>query len=193
MKIKVGFFAVCLLLAWIISERIYGLSGLLAAAVHEFGHICVAKILQIPFRSLTLSPYGALLKPCASMGSYSDELLIAAAGPFFNLLSALAIWPWAKGTNSFVFSFFVSSLFLGFLNLLPVSEFDGGRILTCLFCRRLNPLVVSRILEITSFVIVFILWTLSVYLLLRVSSSLSLFVFSCSLFMKLFGDSEFCK
>ena len=187
MKIKVGFFAICLLLAWILSEDTYGLSGLLAATLHELGHIGVAKILHIPFRSLTLTPFGASLIPSGDMGSYTDEALIAAAGPFVNLLSALGLYPFAKGTDGFLFSFFVSSLFLGLLNLLPISELDGGRILSCWLSRRHDP---ARILVVTSFLIIFILWTLSVYLLLRVGSSLSLFIFSCSLFCKLFVGNE---
>ncbi len=190
MKIKIGFLTVCTLLAWLLTNSLYAVAGFIAATLHELGHIGMARLLGIPFRELNVTPFGAALTPSTAMGSYTDEVLIAAAGPAVNLLSALIILPWTRSGVAFPLFFLISSLFLAILNLLPVSGFDGGRILSCLLCKHCEPLVAERILGVSSFVIVFALWCLSVYLLLRIESSLSLFVFSCSLFLKLFVNPE---
>ena len=190
MKIKIGFFAVCTLLAWLWTNPLYGVAILFAATLHELGHIFVAKWLGFSFQELNITPFGALLSPGACLGSYYDEALIAAAGPFINIVSVVFVAPFCQ-KHSFLSYFCVSSLFLGGLNLLPVSDFDGGRILSCILYQRLNASSVERVLQLFSFLIVFFLWAISVYLLLRVGASLSLFVFSASLFFKLFADAEF--
>jgi membrane-associated protease RseP (regulator of RpoE activity) len=75
---------------------------------------------------------------------------------------------------------------LGILNLLPIREFDGGRILGALLCRVGSQRAAQKTVNALSFFCVFTLWSFSVYLLLRFAASLSLFVFSISLFFKLF-------
>jgi hypothetical protein len=45
---------------------------------------------------------------------------------------------------------------------------------------------VESILNFTSFILIFTLWSVSVYLLLKISSSVSLFVFSVAVFTKIF-------
>ena len=186
MKIKIGFFSVFTLLAWFLTNPLYGAAALGAATLHEIGHLVVAKMLGISFREMAITPFGAALTPSSYLGGYADELIIAAAGPFINLLSAAVIFPIAQKAEPLCYFFLLASLFLGFLNLLPVSGFDGGRILACLLSHRIRQTVIERMLALTSFITLFFLWSFSVYLLLRVGSSLSLFVFSCSLFCKLF-------
>lgn len=190
MKIKIGFMTVLTLLVYLICGSFSALGSVLAAILHEFGHIGVAKWLGVPFRELNVTPFGASLTPSSFLGSYTDELMIAAAGPFVNLLCVCLIWPWVRLQDGFLFFFFLSSLFLSLLNLLPVAGFDGGRILSCFLCRIVDSMVAERILSVLSFAIVFGLWSFSVYLLLRVANSLSLFVFSCSLFLKLFVEPK---
>ena len=184
MKIKIGFLTLCTLLGYFLSEPLFAMAAILAASLHELAHIGMAHLCGISFRELAITPFGAALTPASFMGGYRDEILVAAAGPLANLLCAALIFPYSH--ISFFSFFLVSSLFLAFLNLLPVTGFDGGRIFLCLLCDRLSPTTAARLLSVLSFLIVFFLWSFSVYVLLRVGNSLSLFVFSCSLFLKLF-------
>lgn len=188
MKIKVGFLTVCTLLTYLLSNSLYAATAILAATLHEFGHIGMARACGISFRELCITPFGAALTPTSFMGTYREEMLVAAAGPFVNLLCAALIFPLRH--ISFFFFFLLSSLFFALLNLLPVSGFDGGRILFCLLCQHFTPEHSTRVLSVSSFLIVFALWSFSVYVMLRVGSSLSLFIFSCSLFLKLFIDPQ---
>ena len=184
MKIKIGFLAICTIVGALLSNTTWGLATILAATLHELSHLGMARLCGISFRELSITPFGASLVPTSSMGSYRTELLIAAAGPLGNLLCILLVFRLSH--IPFFFYFLISSLFFALLNLLPVTGFDGGRILLSILSQRLSPALCSRLLTFLSFLVIFFLWSLSVYLLLRVGNSLSLFVFSCSLFLKLF-------
>ena len=186
MKIKVRFVTfLCACLLLIARPRAFP-ALLLSVTLHEVGHILTARLLGLRFSSLTLSPMGAALMPLGGMGGYREEILVALAGPAVNLLSAILLPK--PSQNSFLDVFVTSSKFLGLLNLLPIRSFDGGRILLCTFSHTGKPRCGERILAASSFLFRFLFWTFSAYLLLRVGASLSLFVFSCSLFCRLFVD-----
>ena len=189
LKIKVGFFSILLSLALIIPRPDYFPALFLAVSIHELGHILGAKISNISLRELKLGIFGAGLSPASSIISYKKEILLSLLGPLSNFISIISIKlivPDELCDTSFFNNFLGSSLALGVLNLLPVDSFDGGRILTSILSLQLSPKSVTSVMNAVSFIIIFLLWTLSVYLLLRVSSSLSLFIFSAYLFSKFF-------
>ena len=82
--------------------------------------------------------------------------------------------------------FKMSSFALGALNLLPISGFDGGRIFSAFLSMLFSPRTVQSVSKVISFILIFTLWCFSVYLLIKISASLSLFMFSLSLFAKIF-------
>lgn len=186
LKIKLSFTGALMPVALFLTHSYLSLAALLAAALHEMGHIAVAKICNIDLGELRLSIFGASLTPRSLLCSYKKEILLCIAGPLVNLISALLLAPLFDGASGFGGLFIRASLFLGLLNLLPIHELDGGRILFCLLSLRLSVGAATRIIKVISFALIFSLWCLSVYLLLRLSSSLSLFVFSLTLFSKIF-------
>ncbi len=186
MKIKIGFFAIALTFALILTHSFEALACFLSAFLHELGHIAAARISNVRFRELRLSPFGASLVPLADLGSFSNEIFICASGPAINLLCALIALSTPLRSFAFGKLFILSSLFLGILNLLPISSFDGGRILFCIIESLFSFKLAKSVLCVSSFVLIFSLWTLSLYFLMNATASLSLFVFSCSLFAKLF-------
>lgn len=185
-KIKISFFGVLMLFALIFTHSYISLAALLAAAIHEIGHILAAKVCRIPLRELKLDIFGASLSTNTALYSYKKEFFLAAAGPLANIVSTIILSPILKNSSSFGQLFLSASLFLGILNLLPIADFDGGRITRCITCQIFSHGISFRICETLSFLSVICLWLISVYLLLRRSASLSLFVFSLSLFFKLF-------
>ena len=132
MKIKIGFFAIALTFALILTHSFEALPCFLSAFLHELGHIAAARISNVRFRELRLSPFGASLLPLSNLGSFSSEIFICASGPAVNLLCALITLSTPLRSFAFGELFILSSLFLGILNLLPISSFDGGRILFCI-------------------------------------------------------------
>ncbi len=189
MKIKVSFFTVMLILSLILSASYYSAIPLLAAAAHEMGHIIAARIRGVRFSKFDIGIFGAKLSINNTLYSYADEIAVCAAGPLTNLLSAdiFAIAQALSETKSVAIDIFIfSSISLAVINLLPIKNFDGGRILCAIISSLSTPQTAEKIIGVLSFSVLFILWSVSVYMLLKVSSSLSLFVFSAYLFANIF-------
>ena len=186
LKIKLSFSGAIMLLALFLTHSYLSLAALLAAALHELGHIIAARICDIPLGELKLGIFGAALTPKTMLCSYKKEIALCLAGPLVNIISALTFFPLLNEGDVFGSLFISASLFLGILNLLPIYEFDGGRILFCIISSRHSVRTATTVVKTTSLILIFSLWSLSVYLLLRLSSSVSLFIFSLSLFSKIF-------
>lgn len=165
----------------------YTASLLLAAVLHECGHLLAAHLMNIPIRSLRVSMLGAQLTLEDSLLSYEREWILCAAGPLFSLLGAgggglLAALCRSERNSNFA----MISLALALVNLLPVGWLDGGRMFRAACRRYLSPKIADRSLRAVSFLFFLLLWMTSVYLLLRAGNSLSLFTFSLSLFVRFF-------
>lgn len=159
---------------------------LLAAGLHELGHIAAAKLLKINLLQLKLDVLGARLVTSGRLCSYPALVLLCLCGPLVNFICFGLTLP-AIETGSFVREFCLSSLSLGMLNLIPIEGFDGGRILHGFFCLLFPLDKADQACKFISFSCLFCMWGFSVWLLLRIGSSLTLFVFSCSLFAMLFA------
>ena len=189
LKIKLSFFFIFIVLALAWTANKFTLLALLAAAIHEAGHLVASKLFNIRVCELDFGLLGARLKTSEALCSYSQEILLCFFGPLFNFFSAGIVYIMAnsKGCLTEEVEFFIfSSLILGVLNLLPIRTFDGGRIIEAALCYFLPAEKVFLIINILSFLIIFSLWSVSVYFLLIYTSSLGLFIFSVSLFASLF-------
>ena len=187
MKIKIGFFTVMLALSLVISRSLFMLIALSAALLHELGHILMAKACRIRLTSCKIGLYGAGLMPEGAFYSYTREIFLCAAGPLTNLLcGSIGLHIYRICASELLLWFVFSSFVLGFLNLLPIHGFDGGRIFSALLCRFISQRASNISIHISSFIFLFILWSFSVYLLLRAGASLSLFIFSLSVFIRIF-------
>ncbi len=178
-----------------------GLWPVLAAIVlHELGHILAARLCGVRLGGLRVNLFGARLGLCG-MISYRHELLVAAAGPLVNLVSAailltpvlrdgeaaLAAYV-ADGGTAAVFA--VASLGLAAINLLPVRSLDGGRILRCVIAPHLGERIADGVTAAGTALCLGALWCFSVYALLRVGEMLSLFGFSLCLILRMVGGEE---
>lgn len=153
---------------------------LFAAAIHESGHFFAARLLGLPFSLFRLSVRGAVLRTRGQRFSYGAEILLCAAGPAANLIFG-AVW------QLFFGGIFVRmNLFLALLNLLPVPGLDGGRILFCGISYAAGPGTAQKVITVLSFFSVIFLWLLSVFFLIRYGMTLSLLLFCCSIFIKVF-------
>ena len=86
MKIRIGFFAIALTFALIITHSFEALACFFAAFIHELGHIAAARISDVKFKEMRLSPFGAALIPSSSMGSFYNEIFIDGAFIFYTRL-----------------------------------------------------------------------------------------------------------
>lgn len=164
-----------------------------AAVLHESGHMLAAVLMHVPLRSLDIGMFGASLKVRGSLIPYPKEFLLCAAGPVMNFLSAalVVLFSEHRGYYSECGEWFAAvSLMLGVLNLMPAEGFDGGRMLAVCISALFGPRASARVLSFSTFASIVILWMISVYLLIRYGTSLSLFVFTLSLFYRLFVEKS---
>ena len=184
MKIKISFFGVLMVASLIFTRSYLSLAALLAALTHELGHLLAASICGVKIGELRLDIFGAALTPSRAFCSYKKEMTVALGGPVVNLSFAFFIFAFCKGRGDFLDLFMVSSFFLGGLNLLPIRDFDGGRIARCALSSLFSIRVADTVCAVFSFVILLALWMISVYMMLQFGASLSLFVFSFALLCK---------
>ncbi len=104
--------------------------SLAAVILHELCHAKVAKKLGYALNEVKIMPYGAAL--CGSEDiSPKHEILIAVAGPAFNLILGMifaAMWWLIPSSYMFTETFCKCNIYIGLFNLLPVYPLDGGRI-----------------------------------------------------------------
>ena len=174
-------------------------SPLIAILLHGGGHLAAARLCGISVLGIRKTPTGFRLLFQKAFPSYDTELYCALGGPLANAASALfcRLFLVSRGLCSdFCATFIPLSLYWCLLNLLPLPCFDGERILRCFLCAKhrclpsLAPHTVDRVLRVLSGLVWIVFWLLSIYLLLRRSSALCLFVFCFQLFRSAAQKSE---
>lgn len=154
---------------------------MLSAFFHEMGHYVAAQLAGVAVERITVYPFGADMVLSSPLRSYKKDIMIAAAGAGVNLL--LACGTRMAGGDSF---FVACNLGLAVMNLLPIRGLDGGVILSALCSRIFSPWCAERAIKATSFLCLFFLWIVAVYLLLVLQGDPSLFVIVCALFVSAF-------
>ncbi len=160
----------------------------LAALIHEMGHLLAAKYAKIPIRMLEIDLMGAQIYPAGAIATYKGEAILAGAGPLFSLLLAL---PAAQGSNAFSQALLTATLSFALFNLLPIKGFDGGRLLHAPVATKYGPEAAEKLLAVTTYLSLLLLFSLSSCLLLRYGESATLAVLSASLFARLFLSLEY--
>lgn len=117
-------FLFLLSLSWALDMGMVFRLSLLAALLHEGGHLLACLLLSIPVQRLRLTCCGGILETQGILEGCTG-LLIALAGPAVNLLTAFALLPLARAEWAAVL--LGVSLVLGLFNLLPMRPLDGGR------------------------------------------------------------------
>ena len=124
-------FFLLVLLAAVISPAEIVVSVLLAAALHECGHLLALRAFHVPVEGLRLSALGAVLYARGARRlSYGRELIVTLAGCgmniFCGMLTALLALrlSWVEG-----FVLAGAHILLAAFNLLPIPPLDGARVL----------------------------------------------------------------
>ncbi len=162
------------------------------AFLHESAHIFVGTRLSIPVSGIGIHPFGisARLKDPV-IKSPVKEILMALAGPLFNLLLALLCeilykkWQteWLSYTKD-------ASLILGIFNLLPCLPLDGGRILRAILTLGSDAITAWQTTLRISRIITIALFIMAVVLLLTAPFQFSLLLISVFLLGNLCNEEK---
>ncbi len=103
--------------------------GLLACALHEWGHYAAATLVGGEVVCLRLSAVGGEMELSSrSILSYKKELLTVIAGPAVNLTAAFLVAALSDQRNETAFLFSGLNFTVACFNLLPAFPLDGGKI-----------------------------------------------------------------
>lgn len=203
-KVKITMGGIVMTAITVISERgEVVLLCLLAALIHELGHLIAAKIRGIAVDRLELGFMGARIVVDDGLCSYRSEMILALGGPMGNLFTLAASLTAAKmmGVNA------QETLALGAefiergggivgalgclalascaqmgLNMLPVRSLDGGRIASAAVSDKFGSEAGERVIALFTSVALLCLWTVALYLMLRVGAGLAVFTFAACVF-----------
>lgn len=104
--------------------------GLLAALLHECGHVAVWLVMTKSLPVLSFSLRGIGLDASAAYLTRRQTFLLALAGPLTNLLlCAAALGKMQLAASYWGYFFAAANLATGLFNLLPVGDLDGRRML----------------------------------------------------------------
>ncbi len=128
-------FWLLILLAAIVSPLTIVLSILLAAALHECGHLLALRAFHVPIEGVRLSAFGAVLHARGAQRlSYGRELVVTLAGCGMNLVcGVLTAWFSLHYVRVEGFVFAGAHILLCAFNLLPIPPLDGGRFVVEIF------------------------------------------------------------
>lgn len=106
--------------------------GLLAAILHELGHIFVYCIQQRHLPVIEVTMTGFCMRTAGERLSPRRRFVLAAAGPAVNFLLA-GVWALRLAQTATIrgSAFWVANLLTGLFNLLPVPPLDGAQMAAC--------------------------------------------------------------
>ena len=139
-------FWLLVLLAAVVSPLSVVLSMLLAAALHECGHLLALRAFHVPVEGLHLSAFGAVIHARGARRlSYGRELIVTLAGCGMNLVCGFLTALFAlqvSWENGFVLA--GAHLLLCAFNLLPVPPLDGAHALCLAVSSLFGPIAGDR-------------------------------------------------
>lgn len=161
------------------------LFGILAAALHEAGHIAAAYICagRLP-ASLEVTPFGLRMGAVPAGLSIRRELCVCASGIAANLTAATAAFL-LRGSYS---RFAAANICVAAVNAVAAEPLDGGSIARLLLGRTLSPERVERCMLTISAVSVFLLTLAGMLVLFESKRNFSLLALALWLAAKLLRE-----
>ncbi|SMC39593.1 site-2 protease family protein [Papillibacter cinnamivorans] len=139
---------------------------LVAAALHEAGHLLALRCVGGKVRCLRLTALGAEMVLDGRRLSYWGELAAALAGPGAGFLGAYAGALWgARGGGEAAYLFSGISFILSVFNLLPARSLDGGRALFSLLALLFSLRTAELVCRVSTVTVIGIVCLFGVFLL----------------------------
>ncbi len=153
-EFKISYVFIALVGLFIITDKT-GLSVMvvLAAVIHEFGHLTAMFFLNSVPSSISMQIFGIRIEKKTNLSlSYIDECVIYFAGPLINFICALIFWAvYNLSLNPFFINVCVLHTVTALFNLMPVGVLDGGNIVRSILRKYMsvdNACIVQNIISV---------------------------------------------
>jgi stage IV sporulation protein FB len=160
--------------------------GIAACLLHEIGHLAVMLFFRVRLNGIVLYGAGISIKSDdITRRAFFEEVSVITAGIVVNIAAALFFLP-QNSNSSQIFA--VINLMLAAFNLLPLANFDGGRLRTALIDRYLTfekAQKLKKLLKLIDLIVIFI-----AALLLMLYVNFSLWLLSAFVFLVLISDKD---
>lgn len=164
--------------------RATALAGILAALIHEGGHLLVMVLCRIPPRAVEIRPFGVLiLEKSGCRQTRWKEMFVALGGPLANGITAALLFLFRWGIKGAFSSLLAANLALGIFNILPVESLDGGRALNRFLSGFCSPARTERAVMTASLLVLIPLAIVGFWLLLQSKFNFSLLAASVYLML----------
>jgi Peptidase family M50. len=149
-RITVSFYFAALLAAVLLCDRSgMAFAGILAAALHETGHLTVMRIFRVKPSLIRFTLFGIdLVKSDCAGHSYWHDALISLAGPGINIAAVLLLRLFSIEAGN---PFLAANIAFALFNLLPIEPLDGGQALYCILCTRFHAEQAEKAVSVLSF------------------------------------------
>ncbi len=185
-KIHVGYdFLVLIAFLYVLDSENLLLVSLLAAFLHELGHITAMVFLKVPIAEFRLSAFGACItaeNPSAI--SYCKEFFIALSGPLVGFLVSVI----SAKCHAFVFSGVNFSLSI--VNMIPVPPLDGGRALRSVIGCLLPISIIDTVFRCIGVCVALVLVIVSLVFSATAQCRLTLMLFSAFFLYRVFMNID---
>lgn len=159
-QLRFGFFAVMALLL-VLDGGQHVPAMLLACAVHESGHLLMARLVGMPVRCVAVSAFGVHMQADTEGLSHLRRAAVSLAGPLMNLLCFCLLLPTGQK------ALYAVQLILFLFHILPAVPLDGGMALFSALCSVCSVRTAERIVLCVSVLLMLLLGTLGFSVLLR--------------------------
>ncbi len=170
-KLFVGYEVVAAITAVLILDRENRIiCCILAALLHELGHLLLMRRFHVPVRAVSLRLFDVLIEADAP-ADFRADVWITLGGVSMNFLCAALSAPFSR-------NLLLANLALGCFNLLPVMSLDGGHLLYLLLSRRFLPKTCVIIQKSVTLLLLVPLMTAGILMLFRSGYNYSLLAIS---------------
>ena len=189
-KLRVSLFTFVFIGAVLYSDcSFFTFEVLLAAMLHEFGHLLSMKLFGVKIHSLTVLPYGAVISSDVSLLPYKKEAVVALSGVIINVtISVVSIVIWLFTRDIYTLFFCVCNGFLAIINLVPVPTFDGARAIESMLCEYFTEEKTQLYMENVYYFSFLVLVLLSLYVLNVTEGNFSLVILLAYMFICIYAN-----
>ena len=155
----------------------------IAIALHEAAHLVALRLQRGRLCGFRPAPFGLCIEYDGSSMSLLGEAIVCAAGCTVNLLLAVISYVAVIFLGMPMLDFCIVNLALCLINLLPVRQIDGGKLLEISIEFLFNERIAFAVCAIVTYAMGFFVFLLASYSLLTSQSGLYPLLFSIYLFV----------